>query len=481
MTTLYSSSNDTTHIINKLWNLCNILKDDGITYHQYVSELTFLLFLKMAEETNTEKRLPTKYRWNKLKANSDDLPFYIDLLDSLGSHKSYLIREIFSNAYTSIKKASTLSLLVNEIDKLDWHTAKQGRLGDIYEGLLEKNASEKKSGAGQYFTPRPLIESIIELMKPQLTDIIQDPAAGTGGFLISANRYLKKHNTFSNLTTYQRQKYKKKTFYGMEHVHDTYRLALMNLMLHGLDSSEKMGGIHYGDTLSSDSQKMPKATLMLSNPPFGSKRGGGLPSRTDLPFPTSNKQFCFLQHIYLGLKKGGRAAVVVPDNVLFENGVGKQVRTDLMDKCNLHTILRLPTGIFYAQGVNTNVLFFSRGKSDKGNTKEVWIYDLRTDMATFGKRTQLTRQHFNEFEEAFGEDPLGLAQRLDTGENGRFRAFSRSCIQSNDDNLDISWLKSKDDIQLHNLPEPSILATQAINELNTAIEYLDLIFAELES
>ncbi len=197
----------------------------------------------------------------------------------------------------------------------------------------------------------------------------------------------------------------------MEHVQDTHRLALMNLMLHGIDSDpERLGGIRYGDTLCPEGQALPKATLILTNPPFGTKKGGGLPSRTDFTFPTSNKQFCFLQHIYRGLKPGGRAAVVLPDNVLFESGIGRQIRADLMDKCNLHTILRLPTGIFYAQGVKTNVLFFTRGeenRSDKGNTKEVWVYDLRANMPQFGKRTVLTREHFAEFEAAFGDDPLG--------------------------------------------------------------------------
>ena len=197
----------------------------------------------------------------------------------------------------------------------------------------------------------------------------------------------------------------------MEHVQDTHRLALMNLMLHGLDSDPEAAGIHYGDTLCARRRSAcPRRTLILTNPPFGTKKGGGLPTRTDFTFPTSNKQFCFLQHIYRGLKPGGRAAVVLPDNVLFEGNVGKQIRADLMDKCNLHTILRLPTGIFYAQGVKTNVLFFTRGETDKGNTKEVWVYDLRANMPQFGKRTMLTREHFAEFEAAFGDDPLGSAE-----------------------------------------------------------------------
>jgi type I restriction enzyme M protein len=393
----------TRDIVAKLWNLCNLLKDDGVTYHQYVTELTYLLFLKMAKETETESQLPAGYRWDDLEthAESDRLEFYNSLLSHLGDRGSYLVKEIFANAHSFIKKPSTLSTLVTEIDKLDWYNAKREGLGDIYEGLLEKNASEKKAGAGQYFTPRPLIDSMVAMMKPTLDDIIQDPAAGTGGFLITASRYVREHTDPTTWTKAQQLKYRNNTFYGMEHVEDTYRLALMNLMLHGLESDPKAAGIHYGDTLSPDGMALPKATLILSNPPFGSKKGGGLPSRTDFSFPTSNKQLCFLQHIYLGLQPGGRAAVILPDNVLFESGLGKQIRADMMDKCNLHTILRLPTGIFYAQGVNTNVLFFARGEQDEGNTQEVWVYDLRTNMPTFGKRTKLARKYFVEFEAAF--------------------------------------------------------------------------------
>jgi type I restriction enzyme M protein len=429
----------TRDIVAKLWNLCNVLKDDGVTYHQYVTELTYLLFLKMAEETDTEDQIPEGYRWSDLEAKGapDRLEFYKIALIHLGTHGSTLTKEIFSNASSFIKKPATLSTLVSEIDKLDWYSARQEGLGDLYEGLLEKNANEKKSGAGQYFTPRPLIDSMVAVMKPTLDDIIQDPAAGTGGFLIAANHYMRSHRDFDRLTEAQQRKYQTNTFYGMEHVQDAHRLALMNLMLHGID-----GGIRYGDTLSPEGQALPKATLILTNPPFGTKKGGGLPSRDDFTYPTSNKQFCFVQHIYRGLLSGGRAAVVVPDNVLFESGVGKDIRRDLMDKCNVHTLLRLPTGIFYAQGVNTNVLFFTRGATDKNNTNEVWIYDLRNNMPQFGKRTPLMRQHFAEFEKAFGEDQLGspaaLKKRKETGETGRFRKFTRKWIAERDDSLDIS-------------------------------------------
>lgn len=456
-----------------------------MTYHQYVIELTYLLFLKMAKETRTENQLPEGYRWDDLedKAAPDCLEFYKLLLIHLGSHSSILVKEIFAHASSSIKKPTTLSTLVTEIDKLDWYSARQEGLGDVYEGLLEKNANETKSGAGQYFTPRPLIDSIVYVMRPTLEDIIQDPAAGTGGFLIAANRYIRENSDPDAWTEKQKRKYRRNTFYGMEHVQDTHRLALMNLMLHGLEFDPQGAGIRYGDTLSPEGEALPKATLILTNPPFGSKKGGGLPTRKDFTFPTSNKQFCFLQHIYLGLKPGGRAAAVLPDNVLFESNVGKQIRTDFMEKCNLHTILRLPTGIFYAQGVKTNVLFFTRGKKEKGNTQEVWVYDLRANMSQFGKRTQLTRKHFSEFEVAFGDDPLGnpasLSKRADTGEQGRFRRFTRDWIAERGENLDIVWLRDESENGTEELPEPAALAQEAMVELEAALAELQAILEEL--
>lgn len=472
-------------IVAKLWNLCNVLKDDGVTYHQYVTELTYLLFLKMAKETGTEGQLPAGHRWSDLErlAGPERLEAYKLSLIRLGSHGSRLVKEIFANASSFIKKPVTLSTLVTEIDKLDWYSARQEGLGDLYEGLLEKNANEKKSGAGQYFTPRALIDSMVAVMRPTLEDVIQDPAAGTGGFLISANRYMREHSDPDRWTEAQQRKHRRNTFYGMEHVQDAHRLALMNLMLHGLDSDRDAAGIHYGDTLSPEGEALPKATLVLTNPPFGSKKGGGLPSRTDFTYPTSNKQFCFLQHVYRALKPGGRAAIVLPDNVLFEGNVGKSIRADLMNKCNLHTILRLPTGIFYSQGVKTNVLFFTRGETDKGNTKEVWVYDLRANMPQFGKRTLLTRKHFEDFERAFGNDPLGntksLAKRKDAGETGRFRRFTRDVIAARNDSLDIAWLKDESEAATDESNEPGEIARQAMRELEGVMEELRGILEEL--
>jgi type I restriction enzyme M protein len=320
-------------------------------------------------------------------------------------------------------------------------------------------------------------------MKPTLDDVIQDPAAGTGGFLIAANHYLREHTNPDRWTEAQQRKYRRETFYGMEHVEEAHRLALMNLMLHGLDAAPNGAGIQYGDTLSPEGATLPKATLILTNPPFGTKKGGGLPTRTDFTFPTSNKQFCFLQHVYRSLKIGGRAAIVLPDNVLFEGNIGKEIRVDLMDKCNLHTILRLPTGIFYAQGVKTNVLFFTRGERDKGNTKEVWVYDLRANMPQYGKRTELKREHFTEFEMAFCKDPRGtpasLKKRKDTGEAGRFRRFTRAWIAERGDSLDIAWIKDESDGATDEMPEPTVLAGKALDELDGAMEELRAILEEL--
>nr|HRC87442.1 class I SAM-dependent DNA methyltransferase [Thermoanaerobaculia bacterium] len=328
----------TLDIVAKLWNLCNVLKDDGVTYHQYVTELTYLLFLKMAEETGRQKRIPVEHRWAALKAKSNPelLDAYRRTLLELGTQGTGVVRQIYANASSFLKKPATLATLVAEIDRLDWFSARHEGLGDLYEGLLEKNANEKKAGAGQYFTPRPLIDAMVAVMRPHLEDVIQDPAAGTAGFLIAAYRYLREHTDADSWTAEQQRRVHHEMFHGMEHVQDTHRLALMNLMLHGLETVD----FRYGDTLSSEGQALPPATLILTNPPFGSKKGGGLPSRDDFTFPTSNKQLCFLQHIYRGLAAGGRAAVVMPDNVLFEGNVGTKIRADLMDKCNLHTILR---------------------------------------------------------------------------------------------------------------------------------------------
>ncbi len=469
----------TQDIVQKLWNLCHILRDDGITYHQYVTELTYLLFLKMAKETDREAQLPKGYRWGNLlkEDGTEQLTFYKGLLLDLGSKGSGRVQEIFANASTNLRQPRHLRQLVDAIDALDWYSAKEEGLGNMYEGLLEKNAEETKSGAGQYFTPRPLIESMVELTKPQPGEVIQDPAVGTGGFLINADRYIKrKTDDLHDLPPAKQNFQRNQAYVGVELVPDVQRLALMNAMLHGIEAPIKLG-----DTLASAGAELPKADLILTNPPFGTKKGGGGPTRDDITYPTSNKQLVFLQHIYRGLKAGGRAAVVLPDNVLFEEGVGQKVRGDLMDKCDLHTILRLPTGIFYAQGVKTNVLFFTRGTKDKDTTKAVWFFDMRTNMPSFGKRTPFTRAHFAEFEKAFGTDPLGKGKRKDGGETGRFRKFTREEIAKRGDNLDVSWLKDDSVTDHADLPEPDVIAAEIVAQLQTALEEMQALQEELGS
>jgi type I restriction enzyme M protein len=467
----------TQDIVQKLWNLCHVLRDDGITYHEYVTELTYLLFLKMAKETETEGQIPKGYRWDDVakKDGVELLNFYKQLLIDLGSKGSGRVQAIFANASTSFRQPRHLKQVVSDIDGLDWYSAKHEGLGDLYEGLLEKNAEETKSGAGQYFTPRPLIDVMVSLIKPAPGERVQDPAVGTGGFLTAADRYVRsKTDDYHDLKTAQQNFQRREAFSGVELVPDVQRLCLMNAMLHDIE-----GDIVLGDTLGPTGESLPKVDVILSNPPFGTKKGGGGPTRSDITYPTSNKQLVFLQHIYRGLKPGGRAAVVLPDNVLFEEGVGQRVRADLMDKCDLHTILRLPTGIFYAQGVKTNVLFFTRGEKDKANTKAVWFFDMRTNMPSFGKRTPFTRAHFAELEKVYGEDPHGKSKRKDQGETGRFRKFTREDIAKRGDNLDISWLKDDSVTDHADLPEPEELAAEIVAQLQTAIEEMQALQEEL--
>lgn len=471
----------TQDIVAKLWNLCHVLRDDGITYLDYVTELTYLLFLKMAKETGREAELPKGYRWDDLLRHEgqEQLDFYKKLLLDLGGKGSSRVQAIYANASTSFRHARNLTVVVSAIDGLDWYSAKSEGLGDFYEGLLEKNAEETKSGAGQYFTPRPLIEAIVDVVKPQPGEHVQDPAAGTGGFLIVADRYVKAHtDELHDLPPSQQTFQRREAFAGVELVADAHRLALMNAMLHDIESD-----LVLGDTLGPTGARLPACEVILSNPPFGTKKGGGAPTRDDLTFPTSNKQLVFLQHIYRKLTPGGRAAVVLPDNVLFEEGVGAKVRADLMDKCDLHTILRLPTGIFYAQGVKTNVLFFTKSadpKKDKGTTKAVWFYDLRTNAPSFGKRTPLTRAHFDEFVAAYGADPHGKSKRKDGGETGRFRKFTRDEIAKRGDNLDITWMKDDDHVDHDDLGEPAEIAAEIVAQLQIALEEMQALQAELK-
>jgi type I restriction enzyme M protein len=481
---LMSKNNVTGDIVAKLWNLCNVLRDDGITYNEYVTELTYLLFLKMLAETGGEGRLPLEHRWADLdrREGMEQLDFYRQLLLDLGNHKIVsdpIVLFIFADAQTKLRKHTSLKALTSAIDQLDWFSAREEGLGNLYEGLLEKNAAEKKSGAGQYFTPRPLIDSIVRLVKPKAGETIQDPAAGTAGFLVAADQYIKQQtDDLYTLTQDQIYFQLNQAYRGLELVPDTHRLCLMNLILHGNES-----GVDSGDSLSPDGQALGKADVILTNPPFGTKKGGGRATRTDFSITadTSNKQLAFVEHIYRALEPNGRAAVVLPDNVLFEDNTGRKLRAQLMELCDLHTILRLPTGIFYAQGVKTNVLFFSRGQSDRANTKAVWVYDMRANMNSFGKTRPLTVEDFAEFETAFGDDPYGKSPRNDQGEEGRFRCFTREQIAERNDNLDIAWLRDTSDDPEDDLSEPEEIATAIIGHLKTALAAIESYSTELES
>lgn len=470
----------TTDIVAKLWGLCNVLRDDGVTYNEYVTELTYLLFLKMLEETKRESRLSDGYRWGLLakRDGMEQLDYYKAMLLELGKAKDGLVAAIFIDAQTRLRKPTNLKALTSNIDQLDWFSAREEGLGNLYEGLLEKNASDKKSGAGQYFTPRPLIDCIVRLMQPQSGEIVQDPAAGTAGFLVAADRYIKDlTDDLYKLTEAQAFFQRNNAFAGAELVPDTHRLCMMNLLLHGIE-----GGVDNIDTLSPDGEAMSKADLILTNPPFGTKKGGGRPTRSDFSVTadTSNKQLAFVEHIVRALKPGGRAAVVLPDNVLFEDNTGRRLRSWLMELCNLHTVLRLPTGIFYAQGVKTNVLFFQRGKADKANTKSVWVYDMRANMPAFGKTRPLTVADFSAFEAAYGCDPNGGAERAEQGEDGRWRMFSRATITARNDNLDIAWLRDTEVEAEEALTEPEDIAAAIIGHLKAALEEIEALSEEIE-
>jgi type I restriction enzyme M protein len=469
-------------IVAKLWSLCHILRDDGVTYNEYVTELTFLLFLKMLEETKKEDRLPQSYRWRELakREGLDQLDYYKRLLLDLGKPdtRDALVRAIFTDAQTRLRKPTNLKALTASIDQLDWFSAREEGLGNLYEGLLEKNAADKKSGAGQYFTPRPLIDCIVRLMKPQAGEVVQDPAAGTAGFLVAADCYIKDHtDELYKLTQQQGFFQRHNAFVGAELVPDTHRLCMMNLLLHGIE-----GEVELADALSPDGERLPKADLVLTNPPFGTKKGGGGPTRSDFSVTadTSNKQLAFVEHIVRALKPGGRAAMVVPDNVLFEDNTGRRLRTWLMDLCSLHTILRLPTGIFYAQGVKTNVLFFQRGNTDKAHTKAVWVYDMRANMPPFGKTRPLTVEDFGDFEAAYGADPNGGAKRENQGEEGRWRCFTRDAIKMRNDNLDIAWLRDTETEAEEQLTEPEDIAAAIIGHLKAALDEIETLADELE-
>ena len=428
----------------------------------------------MAKETKTEDTIPEEYRWDKLVIHSgiELKKFYKELLAYLGENTKGRVREIYQGSSSNIDEPKNLEKIIKSINELDWYSAKEEGLGNLYEGLLEKNANEKKSGAGQYFTPRVLIDVMTQLIAPQVGERCNDPACGTFGFMIAADAYVKSiSDDYCDLTEKQAEFQVKEAFTGGELVHETHRLALMNAMLHNIE-----GRIVLGDTLSESGKAMTGYDVVLTNPPFGTKKGGERATRDDFTYTTSNKQLNFLQHIYRSLKADGkaRAAVVLPDNVLFADGDGEKIRVDLMNKCNLHTVLRLPTGIFYAQGVKTNVLFFTRAKTDENNTKEVWFYDLRTNMQSFGKTNQLKKEHFADFIKAYtAEDRASVKDE-------RWNCFTRDQIAAKGNSLDLGLIRDESILDYEDLPDPIESAQDCIDQLEMATDLIKEVVRELQ-
>jgi type I restriction enzyme M protein len=472
--------------VQKLWNASKSLQGGGVSYYEYVTELTYLLLLKMLEEVSRdgkklEERLPPEYRWKALKSKEGEprLQFYRTLLVSLGDKSKVnfpLVNQVFTDAKTSLTKATALTSLITTIDNVDWYAAEEDGLGDLYEGLLERTTSERKSKAGQYFTPRPLIETIIELVQPKAGETIQDPAAGTGGFLISAHRaILRDTDDLTKISPAMGHFQRNNAFQGAELITGTHRLNTMNLLLHGIDQP-----IDCIDALTSDAEKFDPADLILTNPPFN--KFPESTTRSDFVITAGSRKgpLPFMEHVVRGLKVGGRAAIVIPDNILFEDNMGRDLRNWLMDLCDLHTILRLPTGIFYAQGVKTNVMFLTKKSKERvGATKQVWFYDLRAQMPNFGKSRVLTAEDFAPFMKAYGADPLGTAKRKDEGETGRFRVFTREEIAKRNDNLDISWLREDEEVVEEGLTEPDDIAAAILGHLRAALEEIEAVADEL--
>lgn len=472
--------------VQKLWNASKSLQGGGVSYYEYVTELTYLLLLKMLEEVKRdgialEGQLPAELRWKALKSEQgeDRLRFYKKMLLDLGDPskvKFDLVNQIFTDATTSLTKATALESLITTIDKVDWYAAEEDGLGDLYEGLLDRTTSERKSKAGQYFTPRELINAIITLVKPQPGEIIQDPAAGTGGFLIAAHRaILEATDELTTLTPDQAHFQRNNAYQGAELVTGTHRLNTMNLLLHGIDQP-----IDCIDALTSDAEKFDKADLILTNPPFNKFQERVTRSDFVITAGAAKGPLPFVEHVVRSLKVGGRTAIVVPDNTLFEDNMGRDLRSWIMDLCDLHTILRLPTGIFYAQGVKTNVIFLTKKSEERvGATKAVWLYDMRAQMPNFGKTRILTEEDFAAFIKAYGEDPLGKTKRKDEGEEGRFRKFTREEIAKRNDNLDITWLREEEETIEEGLIEPDDIATAILGHLRAALEEIEAVSDEL--
>jgi len=477
-------------IVQRLWNYCNVLRDDGLSYQDYLEQITFLLFLKMADELthppfHRESIVPNDLAWRSLVGkDGDELEVqYRHALAELGRQPGTL-GVIFRKAQNKIQDPAKLKRLVSDlIDKEQWMMLDADVKGDAYEGLLAKNAEDIKSGAGQYFTPRALIKAIVDVMRPVPGMHLCDPAAGTGGFLLAAYDYMKPKASDPDQKLFIRDR----ALRGWEIVDATARLCAMNLLLHGIGTPESESFIRVDDSLRSDPGE--RFEMILTNPPFGKKssytvvNAEGETEREDLTYlrddfwvSTSNKQLNFVQHVHTLLAINGRAAVVVPDNVLFEGGAGEVVRRKLLQQCDVHTLLRLPTGIFYAGGVKANVLFFDRKPpSETPRTEKVWIYDFRTNQSFTLKTRQLTRADLDDFVGCFKAD-----DRLDRKETERFRAFSYDELIARDKaSLDIFWLRDTSLEDTDNLPAPEVIAAEIVEDLEAALAQFSTVATSL--
>jgi len=465
-------------IVQKLWGFCHTLRHDGIDYGDYIEQITYLLFIKMADERNVV--LPDGCDWKTLvlKSGTDLTDHYVDVLRKLGTQKG-LLGDIFAGALSRFTNPVNLKRLIGLIDETEWTELNIDVKGEAFEGLLEKAASEGKKGAGQYFTPRILIQTIVRCMKPDPRKkpdfTICDPACGTGGFLVCSYEWLLEQTKGGALDRDVALRVKKSTYFGQELVARPRRLALMNLFLHNVEPSIKFGDSIYENP---DSRRF---DIVLTNPPFGTKGANQAPDREDFTISTSNKQLNFVQHVITILKPGGRAAVVVPDNVLFADQAGEVFKV-LTEDCNLHTILRLPNGTFtpYSPGTKTNVLFFTKGFS----TETLWVYDDRTNVPGITKKDRpLTPEYFAEFERVYGADPNGGSKRnaADSKED-RWHSFHISEVKERNYKIDsLKWLKDDSLDDSDSLPEPEELAVEAIEELRLAMDELQKIVVLLEN
>ena len=472
-------------IVSKVWNYCHVLRDDGVSYGDYVEQLTYLLFLKMADEQtrhpfNKPSTIPTGFDWlSLLEKDGAALEAHYRLILETLSKEGGMLGIIFRKSQSRIQDPAKLKRLIELINAETWVGLDVDVKGEIYEGLLQKNAEDIKSGAGQYFTPRALIKAIVGVMRPEPGMTICDPACGTGGFLLAAHDYIPKHN---NLDLDQKKFLKFNAFRGKDIVDAVVRLCVMNLYLHGIETP-----VESGDSLIADPGD--RFDMVLTNPPFGKKssytivnhegkadRESQVYERPDFYATTSNKQLNFLQHVKTLLKINGRAAIVVPDNVLFEGGAGETVRRKLLHECDVHTLLRLPTGIFYRPGVKANVLFFDRKPaSEKPWTEKLWIYDFRTNMHFTLKTNTLRDEDLQDFIHCY--NPQNRHQRKETE---RFKAFTyEDLVQRDKVNLDIFWLKDESLEDSANLPSPDILARKIAENLEAALEQFATIHENL--